>query len=88
MEKSVLRDPGFYVMVAIGLAAMLILPVVLDMFTIMQITQYVVLAVFALSLGYIWGFGGILSLVRPPSSGSAPIPSPSPRSTSARPPFR
>ncbi|RLL63764.1 ABC transporter permease subunit [Paenirhodobacter hankyongi] len=61
MEKSVLRDPGFYVMVAIGLAAMLILPVVLDMFTIMQITQYVVLAVFALSLGYIWGFGGILS---------------------------
>lgn len=61
MEKSVLRDPSFYVMVAIGLAAMLILPVVLDMFTIMQITQYVVLAVFALSLGYIWGFGGILS---------------------------
>jgi branched-chain amino acid transport system permease protein len=61
MEKSVFRDPGFYVMVAIGIAAMLVLPVLLDMFTIMQITQYVVLAVFALSLGYIWGFGGILS---------------------------
>lgn len=61
MEKSVIRDPGFYVMVGIGLAVMLILPVVFDLFTIMQITQYVVLAVFALSLGYIWGFGGILS---------------------------
>lgn len=61
MEKSVIRDPGFYVMVVIGLGVMLLGPVMLDMFTIMQITQYVVLSVFALSLGYIWGFGGILS---------------------------
>ncbi|MEI4472077.1 ABC transporter permease subunit [Frigidibacter sp. MR17.24] len=61
MEKPVTRDPGFYIMLAIGLAVMFIAPVWLDLFTIMQITQYVVLAVFALSLGYIWGFGGILS---------------------------
>jgi len=61
MEKKVTRDPGFYIMVAIGLAVMFIAPVMLDLFTIMQITQYVVLSIFALSLGYIWGFGGILS---------------------------
>ena len=61
MEKSAIRDPGFYLMIAIGLAALFIGPLVVDMFTIMQVTQYVVLSVFALSLGYIWGFGGILS---------------------------
>ena len=45
MEKPVTRDPGFYVMVAIGLAVMFAAPVMLDLFTIMQITQYVVLSV-------------------------------------------
>lgn len=61
MEKSLTRDPGFWIMVAIGLALMILGPIPIDMFTIMQITQYVVLSVFALSLAYIWGFGGILS---------------------------
>lgn len=61
MEKSLVRDPGFYAMVAVGLAIMILGPIYVDLFTILQITQYVVLAVFALSLGYIWGFGGILS---------------------------
>lgn len=61
MEKSLLRDPGFWIMVAIGVVVMIGGPLMLDLFTIMQITQYVVLSVFALSLGYIWGFGGILS---------------------------
>ncbi len=61
MEKSLFKDPGIYVMLAIGLFIMIFMPLMLDMFAIMQITQYVVLAVYALSLAYIWGYGGILS---------------------------
>jgi len=61
MERSLTRDPGFWIMVVIGLVLMIMGPILIDMFTIMQITQYVVLSVFALSLAYIWGFGGILS---------------------------
>jgi len=61
MERSLTRDPGFWIMVVIGLVLLIMGPILIDMFTIMQITQYVVLSVFALSLAYIWGFGGILS---------------------------
>lgn len=61
MEKTVARDPGFWIMLAIGLGVLILAPALLDMFMVLQITQYVVLSVFALSLGYIWGFGGILS---------------------------
>ncbi len=36
-------------------------PQVLDTFTVMQLTVFVCMGVLALSLGFIWGFGGILS---------------------------
>ncbi|MGD9863965.1 MAG: urea ABC transporter [Pseudodonghicola sp.] len=61
MEKTLAKDIGFWVMLGIGLAVMFIGPMVWGLFEIMQITQYVVLSVYALSLAYIWGFGGILS---------------------------
>lgn len=61
MEKNIAKDIGFWVMLGIGLAVMFIGPMIWDLFEIMQITQYVVLSVYALSLAYIWGFGGILS---------------------------
>lgn len=61
MEKSLTKDIGFYVMLGIGLIIMFVGPMIWDLFEIMQITQYVVLSVYALSLAYIWGFGGILS---------------------------
>lgn len=61
MEKSLIKDPGFLVVIALMLGAMFGLPLYYGLFEIMQITQYVVLSVFALSLAYIWGFGGILS---------------------------
>ncbi|MEL6232847.1 MAG: urea ABC transporter [Pseudomonadota bacterium] len=60
-ERPVLRDPGFYLVTAIGLFALFGMPQIFDDFTIYQMTQYVVLAVYALSLAYIWGYGGILS---------------------------
>ncbi|MFK0206412.1 branched-chain amino acid ABC transporter permease [Agrobacterium sp. NPDC090283] len=61
MKRSVLRQPGLYLTAAIVLTLMFALPAVSNMFTVMQTTQYVVLAIFSLSLAYIWGFCGILS---------------------------
>jgi branched-chain amino acid transport system permease protein len=45
----------------LGLAILIFVPVFLDLFEVLQMTKYVVLALFVLSLAYIWGFGGILS---------------------------
>jgi branched-chain amino acid transport system permease protein len=43
-----------------GLALMLGLPTVLDDFMLIQVTLYVVMAILGVSLGFIWGSGGIL----------------------------
>jgi ABC-type branched-subunit amino acid transport system permease subunit len=45
---------------AIGLVLLLCLPRVLDDFTLVQATIYVVMSILAVSLGFIWGYGGIL----------------------------
>ncbi len=45
---------------AIGIALLLILPGVLDEYTLMQMTIYAVMAILGVSLGFVWGFGGIL----------------------------
>ncbi|RJF96805.1 branched-chain amino acid ABC transporter permease [Noviherbaspirillum cavernae] len=45
---------------AAGLAAILILPLFLETFTLMELTVYVIMSILALSLGFIWGYGGIL----------------------------
>lgn len=46
--------------VVIGIALMLGLPGVLDDFDLLQVTIYVVMAILAISLAFIWGHGGIL----------------------------
>ena len=46
--------------VAACLLAMVLLPALVDLFTLLELTVYVVMAVLALSLGFIWGYGGIL----------------------------
>lgn len=46
--------------VAIGLAVTVIAPHVLALFTIINLTTAIALAILALSLGLVWGFGGIL----------------------------
>lgn len=43
-----------------GLAALLILPKVMDLYSLINATIYVSLALFALSMALIWGHGGIL----------------------------
>jgi urea ABC transporter permease protein UrtC len=45
---------------AAGLVLLFGLPSVLDDFGLIQITIYIVMAILALSLGFIWGYGGIL----------------------------
>ncbi len=44
----------------VGLALLIGLPLALDLFSLLQITLYAVLAILALSLAFIWGYGGIL----------------------------
>ena len=39
---------------------MLALPHAVDLFTLLELTVYVIMAILALSLGMIWGYGGIL----------------------------
>ena len=45
---------------AIGIALLFILPGTMDEYTLMQMTIYAVMAILGVSLGFIWGFGGIL----------------------------
>jgi len=46
--------------IAIGVVLLLGLPSVIDDFTLIQVTVYIVMSMLAVSLGFIWGFGGIL----------------------------
>ena len=51
---------GLIVTAVIGLAILLLTPQLVELFTLLEVTIYIVLAILALSLGLIWGFGGIL----------------------------
>lgn len=51
---------GFAAVVAAGLALMLGLPHVLDTFGLLQMTVFAAMAMFALSQGFIWGYGGVM----------------------------
>ncbi|MDM0110660.1 branched-chain amino acid ABC transporter permease [Variovorax sp. J22R133] len=46
--------------VAIGVVLLVGLPGVIDDFTLIEVTVYIVMSMLAVSLGFIWGFGGIL----------------------------
>jgi ABC-type branched-subunit amino acid transport system permease subunit len=52
---------GFGAMLATGLLLMFGLPELLDLFGIVQMTVCVAMAMFALSQGFLWGYGGIMS---------------------------
>jgi branched-chain amino acid transport system permease protein len=58
---ATLRANGGLVAVGLlGAALMIILPLTLDLFELLQITLYAIFAILALSLAFIWGYGGIL----------------------------
>ena len=48
------------VAVALAIVAVALLPSFLDLFALMQVTLFAAMGVLALSLAFIWGFGGIL----------------------------
>lgn len=60
MNRLTATDAGTGVTLVVAVALMLGLPMVVDMFAIMQLTLYVVLSMYAVSLAYIWGYGGIM----------------------------
>jgi ABC-type branched-subunit amino acid transport system permease subunit len=51
---------GLVTVGVLGLALMIGLPIVLDLFALLQITLYAIFGILALSLAFIWGYGGIL----------------------------
>lgn len=51
---------GLVAVAVIGVALLIGLPFVLDLYTLLQLTLYVIFAILALSLAFIWGYGGIL----------------------------
>ncbi|MER5171138.1 MULTISPECIES: ABC transporter permease subunit [Thioclava] len=55
------KRTGFYAAVVAGIVALVAVPQTMDMFTVMQLTGFVAMAVFALSQGFVWGFAGIMS---------------------------
>jgi branched-chain amino acid transport system permease protein len=59
---SASRAASYAVPALIGGALLFGLPHFLDLFALLQITLYVVMAILALSLGFVWGYGGILCL--------------------------
>lgn len=50
-----------YAGVAVAAVLAALAPFVIDTFNVMQLTVFVCMAILSLSLGFIWGFGGILS---------------------------
>jgi urea ABC transporter permease protein UrtC len=44
----------------VGVALLIALPLVLDTFALLQITLYAIYGILALSLAFIWGYGGVL----------------------------
>ena len=61
MSVAHARWGGFAGMVLAGLALMFGLPMVSDEFGLVQFTVFVAMAILALSQGFIWGYGGIMS---------------------------
>ena len=51
---------GFALMLAAMVGVMFGLPMVFDLFGLLQMTAFISMAVLALSQGFIWGFGGIM----------------------------
>ena len=60
MSRGARPDAGLVATGIVGLALLLILPAVLDLYSLLQLTLYTVYGILALSLAFIWGYGGIL----------------------------
>lgn len=52
---------GIAAIAILGLGALIGVPHVVELFTLVDVAVYCILAILALSLAFVWGFGGILS---------------------------
>ena len=60
IDRPIAISMLFLALVIIGVIFMFTAPHVFQLFTIINLTTAIALAVLALSLGLIWGYGGIL----------------------------
>jgi urea ABC transporter permease protein UrtC len=60
MTAYLRSNAGLVFVGAVGIVLLATLPLVLDLYTLLQVTLYVIFAILALSLAFIWGYGGIL----------------------------
>jgi branched-chain amino acid transport system permease protein len=52
---------GMAAIAVLGIAAVIGVPYAVELFTLVDVAVYCILAILALSLAFVWGFGGILS---------------------------
>jgi urea transport system permease protein len=60
MTALLRANAGLVAVGVIGLVLLIGLPMALDLFALLQITLYAILSILALSLAFVWGYGGIL----------------------------
>ncbi|MEH2549264.1 urea ABC transporter permease protein UrtC [Bradyrhizobium sp. AZCC 2262] len=60
MYAFVRSNASLFAVGVIGIALLIGLPLALDLFALLRATLYVIFAILALSLAFIWGYGGIL----------------------------
>jgi ABC-type branched-subunit amino acid transport system permease subunit len=60
MTKFLRANAALVAVGIVGVALLIGLPIAVDLYTLLQITLYVIFAILALSLAFIWGYGGIL----------------------------
>lgn len=60
MTDWIRSNPGLVAVGAAGLVLLIGLPIALDLYYLLQVTLYAIMAILALSLAFIWGAGGIL----------------------------
>lgn len=59
--KLALDDAGTILVLCLGILLLVFGPGLIDLFELLTLTKYLILSLFAMSLAYIWGFGGIIS---------------------------
>jgi urea ABC transporter permease protein UrtC len=60
MTAFVRSNAALVALGVVGIVLLIGLPFTLDLYTLLQVTLYVIFAILALSLAFIWGYGGIL----------------------------
>ena len=59
--KPAANRMGIAAIAVVGGAAVIFVPSFVEIFTLVDVAVYCILAILALSLAFVWGYGGILS---------------------------